>query len=185
MHVAQIILIEATSPEEAFSLVASKLSDHEPLWSDWHNADNPRTMNFAGRWTGEFFGKVDENGEVIDRENVPNFLCYSDDPALAETTITNALENRMNNIREYKAKAIDLASYDYDPYTTKFDMELWATKKLAQILNDEWSCDSGIYDLEDWTASLVGFTKRVATNPTQQYLIPVDFHFQTLRHAEK
>lgn len=177
MHVGQIILIEATSPEEAFGLVASNLSDGEPRWSDWHNADNASTMNFAGRWTGEFFGKTDENGEVIDSDTAPNHLCYSDDPALAESVITRALENRMDDIRQYQAKAIDLASYKYDPYATRFNMDLWATKKLAQILDDEWTPDSGVYDLFSWSASLLDFTKRVATNPTQQYLIPVDFHF--------
>jgi len=56
-------------------------------------------------------------------------------------------------------------------------MDLWATKKLAQLLDDQWTPDSGVYDLENWTGNLRNFTERVAKNPEQQFLIPVDFHF--------
>lgn len=177
MHVCQILLVEAETPEQAFSDVASLLADGEPSWSDWHNADNPRTLDFAGRWSGVVFGTLDENGEVVNKESNPNHLRYSDDPALAEETITNYLEQRMAELRNYKSRAIDLASHSYDPYGKNFDMDLWATKKLAQMLDDEWTPDSGIYDLMNWTGNLRYFAERVATRPESQFLIPVDFHF--------
>jgi hypothetical protein len=176
MHVCQIMLVEAESPEQAFHDTWSLLSEGEPRWSDWHNVE-AGSMNFAGRWSGCVFGEVDEAGQFIDPENNPNHLRYSDDPALAEEVLTRYLEQRMAEIRNYKAKALDLTSYKYDPYASGFNMDLWATKKLAQMLDDEWTPDSAIYDLMNWTANLRYFTERVAKNPENQFLIPVDFHF--------
>jgi hypothetical protein len=180
MHVCQIILVEATTNLEAFNNVATILSDSTDVaWSDWHNADhsNVDELSFAGRWKGNVFGEVDENGEFKNQHNNNDFLKYSDDPAMADNVITEYLEARIRSINEYKSKAIDLSTYKYDPYSSGYDMDLWATKKLAQLLDDQWTPDSGVYDLENWTGNLRYFTERVAKNPEQQFLIPVDFHF--------
>jgi hypothetical protein len=141
------LLVVADTPQEAFQEVASKLSD-EPKWSDWNSAGE-KPMDFAGRWSGEIFGTIDEDGKMSNTDTNPNYLRYS----------------------------LDLTTYTYDPYASKLDMDLWATKKLAQLLSDEWTPDSGVYDLEWWTGSLDPFTKRVGLEPTKQFLIPVDFHF--------
>jgi hypothetical protein len=168
------MLVEAETVEEAFDIVETNLNDSEPRWSDWHNANNAHTLNFAGRWEGQVFNTnpTNEYGEEVN-----NYLQYSADPALAERVITEYLELRLNDIRSYQSKAVDLTTFAYDPYSTKFDMDLWATKKLAQLLDDEWTCDTAIYDLENWTANLRSFVERVKTNPEKQWLIPVDFHF--------
>jgi hypothetical protein len=178
MHTCQILLVEAETPEQAFDEVARKL-EGEPKWSDWHNADQSGaiTLNFAGRWSGEVFGSYNEEGVMTNTDTNPNYLRYSDDPALAEQVITRFLEYRYEEIRLLQPQALDLSSYSYDPYNNKLDMELWGTKKLAQLLNDDWTPDSGIYDLDYWTGSLDNFTKRVASSPEKQFLIPVDFHF--------
>jgi hypothetical protein len=177
MHTCQILLVVAETPEQAFKEVALKL-ENEPTWSDWHEAgSNPEGLDFAGRWSGEVFGTYDEEGLMTNTDTNPNFLRYSDDPALAEQVITRFLEYRHEALRTYEEKAIDLSSYVYDPYSHHLDMDLWATKKFAQLLSDEWTPDSGLYDLEWWTGSLDPFTKRVGLEPDKQFLIPVDFHF--------
>jgi hypothetical protein len=177
MHVCQIILIEAGTPEQAFSDVASFLSEaNTPDWSDWHNA-NEGEMNFAGRWSGAVFGSVDETGQFIDPEKNPNHLRYSDDPALAEDVITQYLEERISTIRNYQREAIDLSTYAYDPYKDKLDLPLYSTSKLAQLLGDDWTPDTGIYDLNNWTGNLRYFIQRVKSSPENQFLIPVDFHY--------
>lgn len=175
MHVCQILLVEADSAESAFSDVQSAIqySDYQyPSWSDWNNVGDEPT-NFSGRWTGEVFTELKDpkTGEV------PNILCYSDDPALADKVISTWLEGRFSSIKEYQPKAVDLATQKYDPYTMGFSMDLYYTVKLAEILNDTWTSDSGVYDLSAHTPNLYAFTQRVKTNPTQQYLVPVDFHF--------
>jgi hypothetical protein len=180
MHVCQILLVEAHSPKEAFDNVATLLGDSSDLnWSDWHNADhsNSDELNFAGRWTGQVFGDLDSSGEFKNQETNNNYLKYSDDSTMAEAVLTEYLEGRMMSIAQRKAQAVDLSAYKYDPYSSKYDLSLWATKALAKLLDDEWTPDTGVYDLENWTGNLRYFTERVAKNPEIQYLIPVDFHF--------
>jgi hypothetical protein len=173
MHSIQLILIEADSVDEAFDNVANALAE-TPEWSDWHeaNSSNVGSHNFAGRWSGEIFKNSPSD------EPAPNFLRYADDPALAERVISEHLEYRLNDIREFRNKGADLASYSYDPYEkgSPLRMEIYYARKLAQLLNDEWTPDSGIYDLHIWTGSLSYFIERVKTKPEQQWLIPVDFH---------
>ena len=172
MHVCQIMLVEAGTVEDAFDLVESALSE-APDWSDWHNAQNGSSKNFAGRWEGQVFHTLPEDKT----EEAPNYLRYSDDPALAERVITEYLDYRLNDIRAYQAKAIDLSTASYDPYKEDTGMDVWYTKKLAQLLNDEWTCDSGLFDLSFYSANLATFIERVKRSPETQWLIPVDFHF--------
>lgn len=175
MHVCHILLVEADNQHLAFTEVQSRL-ESEPSWSDWSNV-GAEPLNFAGRWSGAIFGTLDENGTIQNTDTNPNFLRYADDPALAEQVLTTQLDQRLTDIRHYQSKAVDLSSISYDPYKDGFDTDLWATKKLAQLLDDEWTPDTYVYDLQEWTGNLRHFTKRVATDPLRQYLIPVDFHF--------
>lgn len=171
-HVCQIILVQAEDLDDAFSLVEGTLSEGQPLWSDWHNAFNAHTKDFAGRWSGEVF--ADEANPDVP---APNYLRYSDDPALAEKVISDWLEARMTNLRDYKTRMADLATVKYDPYTSSLNMPEWYALKVAEILNDNWTADSGVYDLTYGTPNLSDFIQRVKTEPSKQYLIPVDFHF--------
>lgn len=172
MHTCQIMLVEADTVEEAFDIVESQLND-APEWSDWHNAQGGHSQNFAGRWEGQVFNTKPEAEE----QDVANFLQYSKDPALAEQVISEHLGYRLADISNYKAQAIDPSTATYNPYSKDLGMDIWYTKKLAQLLNDEWTCDSGLYDLHNHTASLAYFIERVKALPEKQWLIPVDFHF--------
>jgi hypothetical protein len=175
MHSIQLILIQADTAEEAFSLVADNLSEGEPRWSDWHTADESTasTLDFAGRWSGDVF-----KDKETDENKAPNYLRYSDDPALAERVISTFLEYRFSEMRECRDKGADLASYSYDPYSKRsgMGMDIYYAVKLAKLLNDEWTSDTAIYDLQDWTANLGYFIERVKKSPETQWLIPVDFH---------
>lgn len=172
-----MLLVEADTVEEAFDLVEVRLADGQPSWSDWHEASDASSLNFAGRWTGVVFA---DTPEVEDTSIYPNYLQYSSDPDLAEQAITIALEHRMTDIRAYRQRirtsGIDLPEYPYNPNETTFDTEVWYVEKLTQLLMDKWTPDSGIYDLDAWTGSLKYFIERVKANPEKQWLIPVDFH---------
>jgi hypothetical protein len=172
MHTCQIMLVEADTVDEAFNNVFSALTE-APSWSDWHNADNPRSHNFSGRWAGQIFW---QNPDKVDEENAPNYLQYSADPALAERVLSEYLDYRLMAIQQCRTKGVDLATHTYDPYAKDSGMGIWYTNKLAELLNDSWNYESAIYDLEDYTANLSGFIERVKKSPEKQWLIPVDFH---------
>lgn len=172
-HVCQIILVQANDVDDAFSLVEDALAERGyPLWSDWHNATNASERDFAGRWSGVVFAD-----EADPDTKAPNYLQYSDDPDLAEKTISNWLEARIQSIREYKAKMLDLTTAKYEPYIDSLNMPAWYALKVAELLNDNWTADSGVYDLTYGTANLYQFIQRVKTVPEKQFLIPVDFHY--------
>lgn len=173
-HVCQILLVQADDTEDAFSLVEGSLSENTyPLWSDWHNATGSESQDFAGRWSGVVFADEAKPDERV----ANNHLLYSDDPALADKVISDWLEARIQSIREYKTKMLDLATAKYDPYTDSLNMPAYYAYKVAQLMNDNWSPDSGVYDLTMGTANLHDFIQRVKREPTKQFLIPVDFHY--------
>jgi hypothetical protein len=170
MHVAQIMLVEADTLEDAMSDVQAKLDDL-PQWSDWHNASAISGGSFAGRWQGEFFGEKNEN----------DALRYSDDPALAENVIFEQLSTRkleLSMLRERVEKSgYDPMKVEYDPEASGWNMDAIALQRMIGLLENDWNSDSAIYDLHDWTASLASFRKRVADAPEKQFLVAVDFHF--------
>jgi hypothetical protein len=180
MHVVQIMLVEADSALDALDTVSSHLSENEPTWSDWHNAFGQGS--FAGRWKGHYFGA----------DNTLDVLCYGDDAALAEKAISEALGYRTTEIANLRKliseKGVDIMNVEYDPYASfpnnpiegkphlEKSMAIYYNYKLSQLLNDNWTGDTAIFDLTNWDANLAGFRERVAKNPENQYLVVVDFH---------
>lgn len=168
MHVAQVMLVQADTIGDAMDEVRSRLEE-APEWSDWHNA-NYGSDSFAGRWEGTYFGEKNEH----------DALRYSDDPALAENTIFEAISSRRAEIEALRER---VRKSGYDPLTAEFDpegswnMDAFALQRLIKLLEHDWNSDSAIYDLEDWNASLASFRKRVADAPDKQWLVVVDFHF--------
>jgi hypothetical protein len=166
------MLIKADSHEQALANVADQLED-DPKWSDWHNANNG-AESFAGRWEG-IFG-----------EGEPDYLCYGANPEKAEEAISDAMNNRMEEYESYRRQVVhqldefaEIAGA-YNPiegvgYGDK-GMLIYRMKKLVQILNSEWTQDTGIYDLQNWSPELTEFRKDVIENPNSWWLIPVDFH---------
>jgi hypothetical protein len=186
IHTIQIILVEADSPEEAFRYVEQTLeNDNSPAWSDWHNASGWEEKDFAGRWSGQVFITPEQEALIeagtLDKDTIPNYLCYADDPELADYVIDKFLGYRKQAMREcVPAVGIpDLSTLidEYNPAGVPFlAHDFWKIGKLIELLGDDWNYESAVYDLSSWTASLRDYHERCAKNPQKQYLIPVDFH---------
>ena len=171
MHTCHILLVEADSAEDAVDFVKSQLmgDDPYPTWSDWHE--------IGGRWSGIFNG-WDDTQDV---------LCYTDNPTLADDILKQFTDYRLANIKRYKEEldsdgfSMEKAIGEYDPHSNEKRFEnglnLWRMQKLAQALQDDWTCDSGVFDLKEGTASLTYFKERLTASPEKQFLVPVDFHF--------
>jgi hypothetical protein len=187
MHTIQIMLVEAETPQQAFEYVEGQLSEGEPRWSDWHNASNASSMNFAGRWEHDLFATDEQKKQIeagtLDKSEIPNYLCYADDQELADQVIGQFLSWRKQSLRENVPVGLpDLTTLidNYDPAEvalgTPLSMELWKLGKLVQMLGDDWTYESSIYDLQYYSASLGNFYERCSKAPHKQFLIPVDFH---------
>lgn len=169
MHVGQILLVEAESHEEAEDKVRSAVQYSEtpnPDWSDWNE--------IGGRWS-DFFGKG------------KNVLRYSENTALAEEKLAEWIAGRKGEMERYyeQVKDVSIANYismydaeaDHRSFVGQDSMNLWYLIKLAKLLSDDWTPDTGVYDLENYTANLKSFRERVAVAPEMQYMVMVDFHF--------
>lgn len=181
------MLVEAETPQDAFEYVESQLSESEPRWCDWHNASNASSLNFAGRWEHEVFITDEQRKQLeagtLNREDIPNYLCYADDQELADQVISQFLGWRKQSLRENVPVGIPDLNTLIDNYNhaeaeiaTPLSMELWKLGRLVQLLNDDWTSESAIYDLQYYSASLRNFYERCAKAPHKQFLIPVDFH---------
>lgn len=163
MHTGHILLVEAESEEEAIDKVRSAIEHADeptPIWSDWHEV--------GGRWS-DFFG---EHGHVLQ---------YAEDEKLAEESINSMIELRKNSMREAweQVKTLDVgaAIESYNPDEHNFDMNFYYLEKIGKNLNETWTPDSLVYDLDSWTPNLKYFRGRAAIAPEMQYLVVVDFHF--------
>lgn len=167
MHTAHLLLVEAESHEEAIDKVTSQITHSEypyPDWSDWHQ--------IGGRWEN-LFG----NGK--------NCLRYTENSKLAEEKIKEWTDGRLAEMRrcleEVKDLGLEGMMDDYDPEKpakpTVDSMKTYYLYKLAKNLQDWWTPESGVYDLEYGTANLKGFRERLAIAPEMQYIVVMDFHF--------
>lgn len=170
MHVAQLILVEADTLDDAMSDIQVKLEDN-PSWSDHHSAYYGAGDTFAGGWEGEWFGE----------SNTRDAICYADDPALAENVLFERISSRKIEIDQLRERVLksgyDPLKVEYDPEVPGWNMDAFALQRLVSLLENDWNSDSAFYDLHDWSASLSGFRSRVAVAPEKQFLVAVDFHF--------
>lgn len=167
MHVAQIMLIQLSEGDDPRSAVDARLSDFLEgsggTWFDWFG-EGAFGAGLAGRWSGQ----------VIETD----WLRYSDNPELAEQVIDTFMEQRLANLERNQTlmEGVDVSTVSYDE-RGDFDMRVYAAYKACKILQDYWTEDSAIYDLDYYSPDLRDFRERVKTNPTEQYLVVVDFHF--------
>jgi len=165
MHCVQLLLVEAETHQEAITTAESKLNEvGDGFWSDW--------WEVGGRWSG-IFGV----GEA-------NAYQYSTDKDEAEKFITEFLEYRKTHAKELlgfyekeKKSIVELID-SHDPNAYNFDEMMlgFYLSRIGKILSNDWCSDSGVYDLEGWSANLTQFRERVATHPEKQFLVAVDFH---------
>lgn len=164
MHVVQLMLVTAEADEQFESVQAGVDATLEDLigqeWFDWFG-EGAFGKGLAGRWSGEYGADV---------------LRYSDDPEKAEALIETFSQIRMNHLQQAQREIQDFDIRVQLP-NNEFDLVAWRALSVARVLAGDWTPDSGFYDLETHSTSLRYFRDRVAENPSQQYLVIVDFHF--------
>lgn len=168
MHTVQLLLIEADTHQEAVEAVAGHLEDRNgsDFWSDWWDTS-------GGRWQGAF------------GDNMPNVICYKDDPEFFEEQVKKFLEGRSEHLKEMlehnEISSINLETLidTHDPYMEDFgkNIKLWSAKSALRVLLGEWTCDTGVFDLSHNSAFLADFVVRAKETPEKQFGVLVDFHF--------
>jgi len=171
MHVLHFIAVEADSAKRAFSSVKNQLEEKSGnFWSDWHVVGK-------GRW-----GKGDEynNNEkdvisyVNNKKEFEKALQYTKDARKQEAKQVIGQIKSNNGEANFLISALSFAATGE---CSSLDMNTYYFLKIAQMMMGEWNSDSFFYDMEAGSCSYEHIQERIVTNPEQQYLVPVDFHF--------
>jgi len=172
MHTIHYIGVQADSKEEAYVEVKSNLEDSRSFadWSDWH-------VIGGGRWNPN--GTPYENDENA-------IISYVEQPDKFNESISLVRKWRVEEMRYLMDKInTDKLISDCVDYISengqigpegKFSMNNYYFEKITNMLSNSYNPDSHYYDLNEWSADLTYIVTRITENPTQQYLVPVDFH---------
>ncbi len=165
MHTLQLMLVEAETADDAIMQVSGALEGDSGSvvdWSDWHE--------IGGRWQGHFDGQ--------------NAAAYSDYAARRKfDEMVQQRQAHMANLWD-RVKNFDVedAVNNYNPYqdfSEKMGLDgfkAWELKRLCALLDDNWTTDTAVYDLDNWTANLKYFKGRCELAPEMQFMVAVDFH---------
>lgn len=191
MHTYQILLTEGKDLQEARESTSKFLNIYgevNPTWWDYFGgAFGGGTL--AGRW----------RNQVCPLDG----LNYAKNVARFDDIVIQSLERRYTYFETHqkgmKELDISLDNLDVRNPNKAVQNQLWMLDDLLKIYRDQWTCDSGVFDIVNrslteaeqethrdvhgysgWfmpTASLNNFEIRRRIYPEQQWLIVVDFHF--------
>lgn len=159
------MLVEAETADDAVSSVRGLLDGESatPSWSDYH--------------------------DIVDEFDGRSAVAYSE--TIGQMKLKEFLDYRKADLQRYydQVKNFDLAKAveNYDPFRggyTEDHFRTYELRKLASILEDSWTMDTGVYDLETWSANLKAFIGRSELAPEMQFLVAVSFHHQATRPAK-
>ena len=158
MHTLVWVSTEADSIEEAESKVTGYLLSvsGEGQWWDWFDEE------IGGRWK--------DNAQTTCASN-------SDEYEAVIERVKNARVEEFNRLKEkVHIEDIELAIMKYDGDSLS-SMDIWRVNSMLEMMSGTWNSNAYYYDMEEWTTELRYVKARVASNPSQQYLVPIDFHF--------
>lgn len=170
MHTLQWIAVEADDKEVAVGAVACDLEDRMGLgnslntWYDWFIAG-------GGRYNDE-----DED------EGATNMILSAEEDGIEpiKTKIEEALTARMKMFDSYRNRlSTDTIKEKIDNYDGKPDYgyELYPLTRMLSIMSGDWDDNSFFFDLRIEDINPKDFLDSIEKDPTNLYLVPVDFHF--------
>ena len=173
MHVLQYVAVKAQDSDEALKKVEDTfqhwLGDFESpsgTWYDWFVVGGGRFV------AGDPYASS------------PNHIVsYAEDVEKFNELVDKAISNRVEEFNSYrkslKEKDVDLET-KLDSYTgeMQYDFELYPLKKMIDMLQGNWDCNSYFFDLEHDSTNTEHFRKKIAEGQEiDWFLVPVDFHF--------
>ena len=174
MHTLHYFAVEAQDNQEAFDIVASRLSseDGEKFveWSDWHVVG-------GGRWSQS---QYEDTSDTV--------ISYATDPDGFTKAIEGIRKARIDEMNRYleqinfdklQSDMVDYISNSGIPNDERFDLNSYYFRKAGGMLMDYYSPESYFYDLKEYTAHIGYLQERLDSPDTKmlQFLVPVDFHY--------
>lgn len=159
MHIMHRIAVEAESISDAKIEVEDHIENGFFSWSDW--------AVVGGRWDDEF-----------------TVVNYAENPEKFNELLNKAKENRAIEVQSLMERADiegvlqSLKEYNGEEFGFgKLGMDAYRLATALEVASGHSKPDSYFYDLTDGGTGDKYVKGRIEKNPTQQYLVAVDFHF--------
>jgi hypothetical protein len=158
MHTLHWIAIDDMSAEKAEKTVIARLEEWEGGWWDWFDT------TIGGRWSS--------NSKTV---------CVTDTKAYDEviSRIKSKRREEMKrlvDVMDFSKFSSAIEEYEGNDHEEEGN-NLYYIGKAVDLLTGDWNYNSYFYDSESYSTNLKDFQERVSTNPTEQFLVPIDFHF--------
>lgn len=171
MHTGHIILVKADDHEDAISSVRCLLDDTDSRWASWSDWSVVGDEGFGeSRYK---FTDFMEDGEEWDGASI--YAVSRDDEA-------DLFYKMLEKFYGFRQAAFDrmkdeLKDQDFSVSLDQDDQLTYKLYKFAELADSHYTYDSGVYDLQNWTANLRYFREAEKNNEHGWYAVLVDFHF--------
>jgi hypothetical protein len=178
LHTLHWIATKANSRQEAFDTVSlSLLPSDEGYrladWSDWHVVG-------GGRYSASHY-EPSQDMIISYAETPDKFMKVLSDIKQYRIKFMNEKLIKLDNAFDrLKSDVVDYISNDCKPESNqRFDFSRWDIKETINMLNGQWTPDSGFYDHNEFTSEFQYLEERLdkPEEAALHYLVPVDFHF--------
>lgn len=175
MHTHILLAVEADSHAEAVE-TANGWNESNASWSDWYTVG----------------GRYDDEGETVSYEENPekfmelvkrnmgwtqqakdDFIKGFGDIKLADI-LTNPKYSFRTMERNFNDK--EISQEERDQILTDSLMTFRA-KRAIKLCDGDFTSDQHFFDTVDYSADAVGLIERIKENPSEQYLVIMDYHF--------
>ena len=174
MHTYIILAVEADSHAEAVE-VANGWNESNASWSDWYTVG----------------GRHSEDGETISyKENPEKFMELvkrnmswtqqaKDDllKGFADLKLSNILTDPKYSFRTMERNITGELTQDERDQMLQDSLVTFRAKRAIKLYDGDFTSDQHFFDTVDYTADAVSLVERTKENPSQQYLVVMDYHF--------
>ena len=174
MHTHIILAVQADSHEEAVE-VANGWNESNASWSDWYTVggryDNEGdTISYAE--TPEKFMELVKRNMAWTQQAKDDFL-----EGFGDITLKDILTNPKYSFRTMERNITgELTNEQRDQMLTD-SLVMFRAKRALKLYDGDFTSDQHFFDTVEYSADAVGLVERTKENPSEQYLVVMDYHF--------
>lgn len=177
MHVLHYVAVEADDKNQATSRVDIALNEsleNGGTWFDWFVVGGGRFTTPEGAHFSEAYNDTSDNTISYTEDQLEFYATLKKQVRIRK----EQFEDRLSRVDESKIKQSIAQFRATDEEAVGQDrVAIYNLKELSETLLGYWNPDSYFYDMESFDCDVQPIKDRIKNNPTQQFLVPVDFHF--------
>ena len=175
MHTYHRLAVEAFDEEDAKGRALQFAENQE--WSDWHSLpDDSRLsdMKVATKYTSDptGFAKIVEQACEWTTECIDKVVSEYGDISLKEI-----LTNPRYDFAVYEGQPVRELTEEENDKRLGDSLAVFRVSRAMKVLNKEYGSETMFYDTVEYTPNPKYMNERCATNPEEQWIVIMDYHF--------